>query len=508
MTDIAQLKRRAADLESGKDLDRAIQAYREIVQLFERGAAEPIDIACYNRLGDLLLRKGAPSEAVEMWERALDLYAEGGFNNPAIALANKILRSAPERTPVHLKLGRLLAAKGFRVEARHHFVEYASRTRQLGDHEAAFRALKECADKVQDAHDVRLMLADQLAEVGRAAEASDQLQRAHLQLTREGKTAEAELVAARLRTLDPAAELAVAAQRRTVATDGLVFLDVGAANVPRPTGVFDGSVFLSRESIAMAAAPSLSVDAPPPTAPAPVEPAQMEPAQMEPAATGESDSISWHQRQVESAARSGDRARLSGAFVALGDALMRTGAPERASAVYQRVLEIDPNQRRASTALAAITASVEDEEIEPLGEWRHAGTGRTSRQLMVAERPSGADYELGVAYRERGLIDQAIAAFQQANHAPAHRLRALEALGRCFLQKGQVAQAQRTLEEALAEPGATDEGMAGVLLLLGQVTEALGAPEEARRYYQRVFAVDARFRDVVDRLHSLERTTP
>ena len=40
MTDIAQLKRRAADLESGKDLDRAIQAYREIVQLFERGAAE------------------------------------------------------------------------------------------------------------------------------------------------------------------------------------------------------------------------------------------------------------------------------------------------------------------------------------------------------------------------------------------------------------------------------------------------------------------------------------
>jgi tetratricopeptide (TPR) repeat protein len=507
VTDIAQLKRRAADLESGKDLDRAIQAYREIVQLFERGAAEPIDIPLYNRLGDLLLKKGALAEAVDTWERALDLYAEGGFNNPAIALANKILRSAPERTPVHLKLGRLLAAKGFRVEARHHFVEYASRMRQLGDHDAAFRALKECADKVPDAHDVRLMLADQLVEVGRAAEATEQLQRAHLQLTREGKTAEAELVAARLRTLDPAAELAVAAQRRTMATDGLVFLDVGAANFPRPTGVFDGSVFLSRESIAMAAAPSLSIDAPPPSAPALVEPAQMEPAQIEPAPV-ESDSIPWHQRQVESAARSGDRARLSGAFVALGDALMRTGAPERASAVYQRVLEIDPNQRRASTALAAITGSVENEEIEPLGEWRHAGTGRTSRQLMVAERPPGADYELGVAYREMGLVDQAIAAFQQAGHAPAHRLRALEALGRCFVQKGQVAQAQRTLEEALAEPGATDEGMVGVLLLLGQVTEALGAPEEARRYYQRVFAVDARFRDVVDRLHSLERTTP
>ena len=239
MTDIAQLKRRAADLESGKDLDRAIQAYREIVRAFERGEAEPIDIPLYNRLGDLLLRTGESGEAVAMWERALDLYAEGGFNNPAIALANKILRAAPERTPVHLKLGRLLAAKGFRVEARHHFVEYANRMRQLGDRDEAFRALKECADKVPDAHDVRLLLADQLAEAGRAEEAIDQLRRAHLQLTRDGKTAEAELVAARLRTLDPAAELAVSAQRRTVATDGLVFLDVGAANFPRPTGVFD-----------------------------------------------------------------------------------------------------------------------------------------------------------------------------------------------------------------------------------------------------------------------------
>lgn len=492
MTDIAQLKRRAADLESGKDLDRAIQAYREIVRAFERGEAEPIDIPLYNRLGDLLLRTGESGEAVAMWERALDLYAEGGFNNPAIALANKILRAAPERTPVHLKLGRLLAAKGFRVEARHHFVEYANRMRQLGDRDEAFRALKECADKVPDAHDVRLLLADQLAEAGRAEEAIDQLRRAHLQLTRDGKTAEAELVAARLRTLDPAAELAVSAQRRTVATDGLVFLDVGAANFPRPTGVFDGSVFLSRESIAMEAAPSPPIDAPSPSAPAPVE----------------ADSIPWHQRQVESAARSGDRARLSGAFVALGDALMRTGAPERASAVYQRVLALDPKEPRASTALAAITASATDEGSAPLGEWLQQGIDHGNRRLMVAERPSAADYDLGVAYREIGLIDQAIAAFQQAGHAPGHRLRALEALGRCFVQQGQYAVAQTTLEEALADPEATDQAKVGVLLLLGQVAEALGAPEEARRYYQRVFAVDMRFRDVVDRLHSLERTTP
>ena len=187
---------------------------------------------------------------------------------------------------------------------------------------------------------------------------------------------------------------------------------------------------------------------------------------------------------------------------------MRTGAPERASAVYQRVLALDPKEPRASTALAAITASATDEGSAPLGEWLQQGIDHGNRRLMVAERPSAADYDLGVAYREIGLIDQAIAAFQQAGHAPGHRLRALEALGRCFVQKGQYAVAQTTLEEALADPEATDQAMVGVLLLLGQVAEALGASEEARRYYQRVFAVDMRFRDVVDRLHSLERTTP
>lgn len=44
MTDISKLKRRAADLESGKDIDGAIVAYREIVELFENGEADPIDV--------------------------------------------------------------------------------------------------------------------------------------------------------------------------------------------------------------------------------------------------------------------------------------------------------------------------------------------------------------------------------------------------------------------------------------------------------------------------------
>lgn len=691
MTDISKLKRRAADLESGKDIDGAIVAYREIVELFENGEADPIDVPLYNRLGDLLLKAGETTDAVAMWERAVDHYAEGGFYNPAIALCNKILRHSPGRTIVYYKLGRILAAKGFRVEARLNFIEYANRTQQQGDLTEAFRALKEFADLVPEESDVRVMLADQLANADRVDEAIEQLQLAHAQLMRQGRIPDADVVAARLRALDPEAELSAVQQDRMASADGLVFLDVGAVNLPRPTGVFDGGVILASEPAEedqlvlpppergllgqpAAAGPEFGlealtpIDAPaagaedvPPEGVAPATPvtdlpliepdaparltlldlAELEVSQRAPqdairpegparrvtsvalaptvdglAAQGgmapedwllrrlygealldagrrdegiaelehaldlceragdaasvaslteelvrvAPDTVRFHQRRVESAAASGDSQRLTGAFLDLGDVLARGGAPQRASAVFQRVLAIDPDDVRAHAALSALPPAPDAVPVSPdvplrtrpsgptspsagseeglvsLGDWLKESIERGSTRIVVAEpaasesRPmdfqgmltrftqgiaaSGADedpaahYELGVAYREMGLIDEAIGAFQKALRSPRHRLRILEALGRCFVDKGQHAVGQAILERALTEEGATDQVLVGVLFLLGQVAEALGAPGEARRYYQRVFAVDGRFRDVVDRLTSLERATP
>jgi hypothetical protein len=43
-----------------------------------------------------------------------------------------------------------------------------------------------------------------------------------------------------------------------------------------------------------------------------------------------------------------------------------------------------------------------------------------------------------------------------------------------------------------------------VLYLLGYVSEGLKKPVEAKAFYERVFAVDIRFRDVGDRLNAVE----
>ena len=160
MANVAALKKKAAEFEAKKQLEKAIATYREVLDAYDSGSEADAEIALYNRVGDLLTRQGNVAEAVTLYERAVDLYTEGGFFNNAIALCNKVLRTSPGRASIYYKLGKISAAKGFKGEAKQNFLEYADRMQKAGSMDEAFRALKEFADLVPDQDDVRLMLAD------------------------------------------------------------------------------------------------------------------------------------------------------------------------------------------------------------------------------------------------------------------------------------------------------------------------------------------------------------
>jgi tetratricopeptide (TPR) repeat protein len=123
----------------------------------------------------------------------------------------------------------------------------------------------------------------------------------------------------------------------------------------------------------------------------------------------------------------------------------------------------------------------------------------------VEDEDHQSHYDLGVAYKEMGLLDEAIAEFQKALRGPENRVRAYEALGQCFLEKSQFKVAATLLARGLLEPNHDDEQLVGVLYLLGYCSEALQLWNDALRYYQRVAAVDIEFRDVSERISSLER---
>ncbi len=237
---LGRLRKRAAELEQKKQFDRALEVY---VQILDDGGKDldDEDVPLFNRVGDMLMRKGSVTEALGYYERAVDMYAERGYLNNAIALCSKILRQSPGRAAVYYKLARISAKKGFKSDARKNFLEYADRMQKLGMADEAFRALKEFASLYPDQDDVRLVLAELLSKENRKGEALEQLQSLYDKLKSEGRGAEARATIDRMRAIDPSVTPRPGSPSQTVAAGDLVFLDLSdselSPHTPREGGV-------------------------------------------------------------------------------------------------------------------------------------------------------------------------------------------------------------------------------------------------------------------------------
>jgi tetratricopeptide (TPR) repeat protein len=114
-----------------------------------------------------------------------------------------------------------------------------------------------------------------------------------------------------------------------------------------------------------------------------------------------------------------------------------------------------------------------------------------------------AHYDLGLAFKEMGLLDEAIGEFQVALRAGHMRLRVYEELGECFLMKEQYNIAEKVLSRALEMKYDDELELLGVYYHLGRAYEALGRKDSARDAYERVLGMDINFEDVTARLARL-----
>ncbi|HXT15496.1 MAG TPA: tetratricopeptide repeat protein [Gemmatimonadaceae bacterium] len=286
MSKVAQLKKQAAEFEQKKQIDKALALYVKLLDSFDEYADE-LDVALFNRVGDLMLRQGNVADAVDYYEKAVDRYADTGFFNNAIALCNKILRQSPGRASVYYKLGKISAQKGFKGEAKVNFLEYADRMQKAGKTDEAFRALKEFADLSPDQEEIRLMLADQLTKAERKDEAIDQLQILHARYQSEGRGDDAASTADRIRALDPTVEIkSDGGSRRATKSQDLIFLDLDDA----PRARTSGAIPVQSEPAPPPRAPTPARSAPPVapmTPPAPITPVAAQPSLDEPSLVDE-----------------------------------------------------------------------------------------------------------------------------------------------------------------------------------------------------------------------------
>jgi tetratricopeptide (TPR) repeat protein len=124
-------------------------------------------------------------------------------------------------------------------------------------------------------------------------------------------------------------------------------------------------------------------------------------------------------------------------------------------------------------------------------------------QQHLPPEDATAHYDLGLAFKEMGLIDEAIGEFQIALRAGHMRLKVYEELGQCFLQKEEFNIAEKVLSRALTMKFDDELELLGVYYHLGRAYEALGRRDQARDAYERVLGMDINFGDVTDRLARL-----
>ena len=544
MSNLAKLKKKAAEFEQKKQYEKALELYQQVLDS-TRASDEERDVPLYNRVGDLHFRVGNTDEAINFYERAVDLYAEGGFFNNAIALCNKILRYSPNRSSAYYKLGLISAKKGFNSDAKQNFLEYADRMQRGGKLDEAFRALKEFADLCPGQDDVRLMLADQLIKADRKAEALEQLQLLYDTLDAAGRSTEAAAAVQRMQALDPGFTPKKSATPRQQKKEGLVFLDLDYIDdVPAPKGATtqpapnSGGGHL--EGLELTA---LGTKGEPDRAAPPSDGHSLDLMELHPEApdvvsgSDPSETVPPQSKDSDQTTEQNEDATVPVLHeTALHDPLagldvISTGNTAAYSVDSGEVESNEPDT--GEVAAAAAQGSDTQDEFVDLAEWYERNrTPQSTRMVTHEEAPLNnqqkdfaemlekfklgvarsvedtdfdSHYDLGIAFREMGLMDEAISAFQKATRGSSHRLRASEALGECFIERGQPAVAATILDRIVDQGGLSEDALVGVLYLLGRAAEELDKPGEASAFYQRVIAVDMGFRDASRRLSSLAK---
>lgn len=112
-------------------------------------------------------------------------------------------------------------------------------------------------------------------------------------------------------------------------------------------------------------------------------------------------------------------------------------------------------------------------------------------------------YDLGISYKEMGLLEEAISEFQLASKGEQERLAAFEMLGLCFMERGEPKFAVKQFERGIATPGHSEEEYLGLYYYLGMAYEQMGDLDKAREAYENVYNVDINFRDVRQKLLAL-----
>jgi tetratricopeptide (TPR) repeat protein len=189
--------------------------------------------------------------------------------------------------------------------------------------------------------------------------------------------------------------------------------------------------------------------------------------------------------------------------------LMQQGDP----ALIRKISDL--GVKRADDEIAELELAVAEHESGAPGlEQKRVALAEAKQrraQMLIAEARSRVErnptdlqfrFELGECLLNAGQYREAVPELQRARQNPNARLKAMNALGRCYRELGMYDLAARQLEEASREIFSMDATKKEIIYNLGMVYDQMGDRPKALECMKQIYEADYGYKDVAERVES------
>lgn len=191
---------------------------------------------------------------------------------------------------------------------------------------------------------------------------------------------------------------------------------------------------------------------------------------------------------------SGDKATAATHYGRAVEVLLEHPDPDNPTLpieIFEKIKEI----ASSNPVVAKLTALFQAGQAAPAAPAAEAAPAAPAQE-QLSEQELLVRYELGVAYKDMGLIDEAMEELQMALQGPACFVNASHMMGLCLKERGKTKDAIDYLEQALADGGCVGDLATLVRYDLGLLYESDGQIEKAFKTFSEIPA----YKDVPKRL--------